>query len=129
MEVCVLHLILEDLRQQHGALDLNLSQTLDVFKLLTLNYPRYPDSMSRDAVEAVGMELIKRDELRGSQGDESSEVKLGVVEQILGWLSNEVARLSKGSPRSVMVFVPVNMFSNLCIGLLVHMPLQIFLCS
>ncbi|KAG6873014.1 hypothetical protein C0995_003975 [Termitomyces sp. Mi166 len=81
--------------------DLSLSQIMDIFKLLTLTYPRYPDNASRDAVEAVGMELIRRDELRGLPNGIPNEVKLGVTEQILGWLSNEVARLVKrGSPSS-----------------------------
>ncbi|KAG6884724.1 hypothetical protein C0993_008705 [Termitomyces sp. T159_Od127] len=74
---------------------------MDVFKLLTLTYPRYPDNASRDAVEAVGMELIRRDELRGLPDGTPNEVKMGITEQILGWLSNEVARLVKrGSPSS-----------------------------
>ncbi|KAF8911690.1 armadillo-type protein [Gymnopilus junonius] len=78
---------------KHG--DLTLSQILDIFKLLTLTYPRYEDSSSRDAVEAVGMELVRRDELRGTEEGAKDEVRLGVAEQILGWLSNEVGRLSK----------------------------------
>ena len=76
-------------------LDLSLSQRLDLFKLLTLTYPRYSDSGSRDAVEAVGMELVRRDELRGTKEGAQDEVRLGVAEQILGWLSNEVGRLTK----------------------------------
>ncbi|KAG5642517.1 hypothetical protein DXG03_002618 [Asterophora parasitica] len=81
--------------------DLNLTQIMDIFKLLTLTYPRYPDVASREAVEAVGMELIRRDELRGSPDGPIGEVKLGVAEQIIGWLSTEVARLAKrGSPSS-----------------------------
>ena len=76
-------------------LDLSLSQILDIFKLLTLTYPRYTDSGSQDAVEAVGIELVRRDELRGSDAGEQNEVKLGVAEQILGWLSHEVGRLAK----------------------------------
>jgi hypothetical protein len=72
-----------------------LSQTLDVFKLLTLTYPRYSDSGSQDAVEDVGIELVRRDELRGTDAGEQNEVKLGVAEQISGWLSHEVARLAK----------------------------------
>lgn len=76
-------------------LDLSLSQILDLFKLLTLTYPRYSDSGSRDAVEAVGMELVRRDELRGTEEGAQDEVRLGVEEQILGWLSNEVGRLTK----------------------------------
>jgi hypothetical protein len=61
---------------------------LDIFRLLTLTYPKYVDNSSRDAVEEVGMELVRQDELR-------EEGKLGVTEQILGWLSNEVGGLVK----------------------------------
>ncbi|KAF8883249.1 armadillo-type protein [Infundibulicybe gibba] len=78
---------------KHG--DLNLSQTLDVFKLLTLTYPRYSDSASREAVESIGMELVRRDEVRGTVNGPEDENRLGVTEQILGWLSNEVYRFSK----------------------------------
>ena len=76
-------------------LDLSLSQILDIFKLLTLIYPRYTDSGSQDVVEAVGIELVRRDELRGSDAGDQNEVKLGVAEQILGWLSHEVGRLAR----------------------------------
>ena len=87
--------------------DLNLMQIMDIFKLLTLTYPRYPDAGSRDAVEAVGMELIRRDETRGLSGDVPVEAKFGVAEQIVGWLSNEVGRLAKrGSPRYVLHTTP-----------------------
>ena len=68
-------------------IDLSLSQMLDVFRLLTLTYPRYNDNQSRDAVEEVGMALVKR--------DETSENKFGLAEQILGWLSNEVGQYVK----------------------------------
>ncbi|KAF8627766.1 hypothetical protein AX17_006131 [Amanita inopinata Kibby_2008] len=78
---------------KHG--DMTLSQTLDVFKLLTLTYPRYNDSGSREAVEAVGMELIRRDELRETPKGAQDETKLGVAEQIIGWLSVEVGRVAK----------------------------------
>jgi hypothetical protein len=78
---------------------MSLSQTLDIFKLLTQTYPRYVDTASREAVEAVGMELVKRDELRGSSKGDPEESKLGVTEHILGWLANEVGRISKrGTP-------------------------------
>jgi hypothetical protein len=80
--------------------ELNLSQVLDIFKLLTRTYPRYVDVASRDAVEAVGMELVRRDELRGTLQGSSDENKLGVTHQILGWLANEVKGISKrGSQR------------------------------
>lgn len=79
---------------------MSLSQTMDVFGLLTLTYPRYSDSPSREAVEAVGMELVRRDELRGTPEGPADEPKLGVAEQVLGWLSIEVSRLAKrGSSR------------------------------
>ncbi|KIL53983.1 hypothetical protein M378DRAFT_28830 [Amanita muscaria Koide BX008] len=73
--------------------DLDLSQTMDIFKLLTLTYPRYSDSNSRDAVEQVGMELIRH--------DEGADMKLGVAEQVISWLSVEVGRVvKKGSASS-----------------------------
>jgi hypothetical protein len=67
--------------------DLSLSQIMDVFQLLMLTYPRYGDDKSQAAVQAVGMELISR--------DEQQENKLGVSEQIIGWLSTEVGRYAK----------------------------------
>ncbi|KAH7929550.1 ARM repeat-containing protein [Leucogyrophana mollusca] len=77
----------------HG--NLSLSQTMDVFKLITQTYPLYVDTISRDAIEAVGTELVKKDEAA------EPENKLGVTEQVLGWLANEVGRISKrGTPSS-----------------------------
>ncbi|KAF5388937.1 hypothetical protein D9757_005117 [Collybiopsis confluens] len=89
--------------------DPSLLQTLDVFKLLTLTYPRYPDNPSREAVEEVGMLLVRRDEER--------EQKFGVAEQIVGWISNEVGKFVKrGSPNS---FAPSDLFVLLswCCGI------------
>ncbi|KAK2463021.1 hypothetical protein APHAL10511_004676 [Amanita phalloides] len=87
---------------KHG--DLTLSQTLDVFKLLTMTYPRYNDPGSREAVKVVGMELVRRDELRGTSKGAQEESKLGVAEQIIGWLSVEVGRVTKrGSASSYAV--------------------------
>ncbi|KAI8978208.1 ARM repeat-containing protein [Trametes punicea] len=79
----------------HG--DLSLSQVMDMFKLLTSTYPRYVDSESREAVEEVGIALVRRDELRGTPQGESNETKLGVTEQVLGWMSHEVGQISKRS--------------------------------
>ncbi|KAJ7600549.1 armadillo-type protein [Mycena floridula] len=88
--------------------DLDLSKILDIFHLLTLTYTRYADSASREAVEAVGMELVRRDECRGTDQGPADEMKLGVAEQILGWLSNEVTRLSqRGSSSS---YAPADIF-------------------
>lgn len=72
--------------------EMTLAQCMGVFWLLTRTYPRYVDNASREAVEAVAVELVKRDESRGvSEG----ETKLGVTEQILTWLANEAGRISK----------------------------------
>ena len=76
-------------------LDLSLSQIMDVFKLLTSTYPRYVDADSREAVEIVGMVLVRRDELRGTPQGETNESKFGVVEQVLGWMAQEVGRIQK----------------------------------
>jgi hypothetical protein len=66
---------------------------MDIFELLTHTYPRYVDQASRGAVEAVGMELIRQDELL--------DTKNGVTEQILGWMTIEVGRIArKGSSAS-----------------------------
>jgi hypothetical protein len=67
--------------------DLSLSQIMDVFQLLMLAYPRYGDDKSQAAVQRVGLELVSQDEQR--------EDKLGVSEQTIGWLSNEVGRCAK----------------------------------
>ncbi|KAA1470496.1 ARM repeat-containing protein [Dentipellis sp. KUC8613] len=87
--------------------NLSLSQVLDVFKLLTETYPRYVDSASKEAVEAVGVEMVRRDEVRDD--------RLGVTEQILGWVSNEVGRISKRANS----YAPADLFVLLswCCGL------------
>lgn len=86
---------LSDIGSADFSADMDLAQTMDIFKLLTETYPRYVDAASREAVEAVGLEVVRRDESRDS-------AKLGVTEQVLGWLSNEVGRVSKrGSARCV----------------------------
>ena len=70
---------------------------MDIFKLLTSTYPRYVDSESREAVEEVGIALVRRDELRGTPQGEPNESKLGVTEQVLGWMSHEVGQIAKRS--------------------------------
>ncbi|KAI9068620.1 ARM repeat-containing protein [Trametes sanguinea] len=79
----------------HG--ELSLSQIMDIFGLLTMTYPRYVDSDSREAVEEVGVALVRRDELRGTSQGEAEESKLGVTEQVLGWMSHEVGQIAKRS--------------------------------
>jgi hypothetical protein len=49
-------------------------------------YPRYADSASREAVQAVGKELV--------QGDETGEHRR-VTEQIVGRVANEVGGIAK----------------------------------
>ena len=60
---------------------------LDVFELLIETYPRYVDSASREAVVAVGKELVQRDETR--------EKRKGVTEEILDRMANEVGRIAR----------------------------------
>jgi hypothetical protein len=59
---------------------------LDVFELLMQTYPRYADSSSREAVQAVGKELV--------QCDETGEHRR-VTEQIVGRIANEVGGIAK----------------------------------
>ncbi|KAG1731829.1 armadillo-type protein [Suillus paluster] len=81
---------------------LSLRQIMDIFKLLTQTYPRYVDSASRDAVEEVGMALIEKDETA------DAGQKMGVTEQVLGWLANEVSQIAKrGSPST---YAPADIF-------------------
>lgn len=84
-------------------LDLSLEENLEVFKLLTLTYSRYVDAPSREAVEAVGVELVRRDELRGTSEGEPEAKRLGIAEQIIGWLWSEADRMSK-RPRCVSLY-------------------------
>ncbi|KZV66749.1 ARM repeat-containing protein [Peniophora sp. CONT] len=83
------HFLRHDLLPLAQTGDLSLSQTLDLFRALTLTYPRYADSASRTAVEDVGTELVKRDAARGD--------KLGIAEQIAGWVGSEAKRVA-GKP-------------------------------
>ncbi|KAJ8595557.1 ARM repeat-containing protein [Rhizopogon salebrosus TDB-379] len=81
---------------------LSLSQIMDIFKLLTQTYPRYVDSASRDAVEQVGMALIEKDETA------DADQKMGVTEQVLGWLAHEVSLIARrGSPSA---YAPSDIF-------------------
>ena len=69
-----------------------MAQTAQVFELLTITYPRYIDRASRDAAEALGVELLKVDERRND--------KYGVAEHIISWLHAESSRIcSKGAQR------------------------------
>ncbi|KAL4068779.1 armadillo-type protein, partial [Scleroderma yunnanense] len=81
---------------------LSLSQTLDVFKLLTQTYPRYVDTASRGAVEVLGMRLIEQDESLGA------DAKLGIMEQVVGWLAHEISKISK--PGSFSSYAPADIF-------------------
>ncbi|KAG8875312.1 translational activator of GCN4 [Tulasnella sp. 331] len=70
--------------------DLSLSQIMDLLGILRLTYPRYIDARSRDAVLTVLEAFVKRDERRNGEADGE---KLGVTEQILGWLRTETQRI------------------------------------
>lgn len=75
--------------------DLSMSQTMDLFKLVIITLPRYVDNLSRDAVLNLAKSLIRRDELRGKPEGEPEATKMGVTEQIIGWLKVEADRVSK----------------------------------
>ena len=64
---------------------MSLSQVLDVSGLLIETYPRYVDLASREAVEEVVKELVRR--------DETGENKQGVTERILVRIGHEVGRI------------------------------------
>jgi hypothetical protein len=84
---------------------LNLPQTMDMFKLLIETYPRYIDKASRGAVELVGVELVKRGQLRGIGQSTGAQAKCGVLEQVLQWLSNEVGRISRRMVSMWSIFI------------------------
>ncbi|PVF97788.1 hypothetical protein CPB86DRAFT_706324 [Serendipita vermifera] len=77
--------------------DLNLSQTMDLFKLVIMTLPRYVDAPSREAVLQLAVDLVRRDELRGKPEGEPDSNKMGVAEQIVGWLNVEANRVSKAA--------------------------------
>ena len=94
---------------------------MDVFRLLTLTYTKYNDTPSQDAVEEVGMALVRRDETR--------ENKFGVTEQILGWLSNEVGQLVKRGTAKCVIVRSVLLISQLTsLEALTHPPISSFSC-
>jgi len=66
---------------------------MDIFKLLTLTFSKYTDTKSQSAVEEVGIEFLRRDEARVPENE--NQTKLGVSEQIVGWLSTEVGKMAK----------------------------------
>ena len=72
---------------------------MDVFRLLTLTYPRYVDSASREAVENTLHVLITRD----VPGHKESELGNNeVLQEILDWLSAESLQVGKrGAARYV----------------------------
>lgn len=60
------------------------------------------------------MELVRRDERRDSQNGPPDETRLGVAEQVLGWLSNEVGRFTRGGTAKYVFtsfkMLPLNIF-------------------
>ncbi|KAI5983714.1 armadillo-type protein [Pisolithus albus] len=69
---------------------------------LTQTYPRYVDAPSREAVEALGMLLINRDQAR------DADCRLGITEQVVDWLVHEVSSLAR--PGSVSSYAPADAF-------------------
>ena len=58
--------------------ELDLPRNIEIFKVLILTYPRYIDSMSRDAVVGVLKAMIQRDEERGDSSGDLKAVKIGL---------------------------------------------------
>jgi hypothetical protein len=77
--------------------DLNKAQTLDLFQLLVLTYPRYIDSASRDAVVEVLEALIRHDAAREKDQNDGAEPAKGfdVLLSALKWLAGEASRVCK----------------------------------
>lgn len=69
---------------------------MDVVGLLSETVSRYVDPASRNAVERLAMELVKRDEQR--------ESKYGVVEQVIGWLLIE-SRSARKYVRDLLKYI------------------------
>ena len=58
------------------------------------------DTPSREAIASVGRNIVERDESRGSGNDLKNEPKLGVADNVIGWLHSEAFRISgKGTSR------------------------------
>ncbi|KAG8863877.1 translational activator of GCN4, partial [Serendipita sp. 405] len=93
--------------------DLSMSQTMDIFGLVRMTLPRYVDNPSREAVMHLSEVLVRRDELRGREGGELDASKMGVAEQIIGWLNVEATRISQ-SPASVASLQISVLFSWAC---------------
>ncbi|CCA74202.1 hypothetical protein PIIN_08155 [Serendipita indica DSM 11827] len=77
--------------------DFSMSQTMDMFKLVIVTLPRYIDAPSRLAALKMAETMVRRDELRGKPEGEADVSKMGVSEQIIGWLNVEATRMSKSS--------------------------------
>lgn len=74
-----------------------MSQTADVFELLTLTYPRYVDRASRDAAETLGVNILK--------GDERRDNKYGIAEHIISWLNMESSRICGNGAQRCLITV------------------------
>jgi hypothetical protein len=80
-------------------------QLLDVFRLLTLTYPRYVDSISREAVEHTLHCLV----MHGYPGHKASELDDNkVLLNMLDWLATESFHLGRrGAVRYAVVCIDV----------------------
>ena len=78
VQVCGLSLVRGQQLLTNRTQELDLPRTIELFKVLILTYPRYIDSMSRDAVVGVLKAMIQRDEERGKSSGELKAVKIGL---------------------------------------------------
>lgn len=77
-----------------GLIEFKPCEVADLFRLLTLTYPRYVDSASREAVERVLQAYVTRDVPQ--EGAELGKNKVALM--ILDWLANESGRIGKRGP-------------------------------
>jgi hypothetical protein len=55
------------------------------------------------------MELVRRDDFRGTEEGVKDEVRLRVVEQVIGWLWNEIGKLAtRGNAGYVPLIYSIN---------------------
>jgi hypothetical protein len=69
--------------------ELSALQCLEIFWKLTQVYSRYTDAGSRDAVEAIVVEMVVQ--------DQRTQDKTFVTDEIFAWLANETNRIYKQS--------------------------------
>lgn len=91
-------------------LELDLSQALDLFLVLTLTHPRYVDVTSRSAALGVLRALARSD---ASYKDGTKRNASGLVERISQWINNEATRICAPVARRLgRLSLPLNILAE-----------------